>query len=266
MYILIWCKSTTMTHIISIVSGKGGVGKSTTVANLGVALAEFNKDVTLIDANFFTPNLSLHFGTPPSAPTIHQVMRGESNIEEATQVHSTGAKIIPASLSLLELKRVRPRRIFKVVKKISGDFVLLDTQAGIGDDVKEAIKASDSVIVVTNLEWPAITDALKIILICKEEGVRVRGVVLNRVRRDRIEPGMRNVQSLLESEILGIIPEDSHVRKSIAMKDPVVVSYPNSDAAVAYKALAARLVGINYKAPHVFARKMRELLRKLNAK
>ena len=254
-----------MTQIISVVSGKGGVGKSTTVANLGVALAGFNKDVTLIDANFFTPNLSLHFGTPQTTPTIHHVMRGENTIEEATHVHHTGAKIIPASLSLLELKRVRPRRIFKVVKKISGDYVILDTQAGIGDDVKEAIKASDSVIVVTNLEWPAITDALKIILICREEGVKVKGVILNRVRRDKIEPGMNNVQSLLESEILGIIPEDSHVRKSIAVKDPVVVSYPNSDAAVAYKALAAKIIGAKYKAPHVFSRKMREIIRRISS-
>lgn len=252
-----------MTRVISVVSGKGGVGKSTTVANLGVSLAGFDKDVTLIDANFYTPNLSLHFGTPPTTPTIHHVMRGEHTIEHATHVHHSGAKIIPASLSLLELKKVRPRKIFKIVNMIKGDFVILDTQAGIGDDVKEAIKASHEVIVVTNPEWPALTDALKIILLSREEGANVLGVVLNRVRRDKLEPDLHNVQAILEAKILGIIPEDPNVRKSIAKKDPVSVMYPHCDAAVAYKTLAAKLIGRKYKPPHVFARRMQGLMKRL---
>lgn len=252
-----------MTRKIAVISGKGGVGKSTTVANVGIALAQFGKDVTVVDANFTTPDISIHFGSPIGTPTLHHIMAGEFRIQDAIHLHPSGLKIIPASIAIPDMKRTKYSRLEKIIDKLTGDFVFLDTQAGLSSEVMSVIAASDEVLVVTNPEWPAITDALKAIILAKEHGAHVTGVVLNRVRRDNLEPSMSGIESILETPIVSVVPEDPAIRMSIATKNPVVVSEPHSDAAIAFKELAANLAGVAYEPPSKFKRHMRTLLKKL---
>lgn len=253
-------------RVIAVCSGKGGVGKTTLVANLGLALAKFGYDVTIVDANFTTPDLSFHFGTPIGTPTLHNVLAGEADLMHAIHVHPSGLKVVPASLSIADAYRKVPRHnngFEKIVGRLGGDFVLMDSQAGLGPDVTSVIRASDEVLVVTNPEWPAITDALKTILVARSYGTKVTGVVLNRVTREGMEPGLKGVEGVLETKIIGVIPEDRHIRSSIATRNPVVVSEPHSEAAIAFKKLAADLAGIRYRPPGPFTRKMRRLISRL---
>lgn len=248
---------------IAVCSGKGGVGKTTLVANLGLALAKFGRDVTVVDANFTTPDLSFHFSTPIGTPTLHHVLAGEIGLKYAMHFHPSGMKMVPASLALADARKARQHKFDKVVSELEGDFVLMDSQAGLGSDVTSVIQASDEVLVVTNPEWPAITDALKTILVAKSYGAKLTGVVINRVTNDRVEPGLKGVEGVLETKIIGIIPEDGHIRSSIAARNPAVLSEPHSEAAIAFKKLAADIAGIRYRPPGPFTRKMKRLVNRL---
>src|SRR3972149_10622941 len=95
-----------MTRIIGIISGKGGVGKTTTVSNLGTALVDMVKKVIILDANVTTPNLSLHLGIPFYPITLHDVIKRKAPIEKAIYNHVSGLKIIPASLAASEVKDI----------------------------------------------------------------------------------------------------------------------------------------------------------------
>lgn len=257
----------TRPRVISVCSGKGGVGKTTLVANLGLALAKFGKDVTIVDANFTTPDLSFHFSTPMGTPTLHHVLAGEVDLKYAIHFHPSGMKMVPASLALADARKVRQHTKFdKVVNELEGDFVLMDSQAGLGTDVTSVIQASDEVLVVTNPEWPAITDALKTILVARSYGAKVTGVVLNRVTNERVEPGLKGIEGVLDTKIIGVIPEDRHIRASIASRNPIVLSEPHSESAIAFKKLAADIAGIRYRPPGPFTRKMKRLVARLLSK
>jgi septum site-determining protein MinD len=232
-----------MTRIIGIISGKGGVGKTTTVANLGAALVEMGKNVIILDANVTTPNLSLHLGIPFYPITLHDVIKRKAPIEKAIYNHSSGLKVIPASLAASEVKDIDMDKFESILLSLLGkaDIVILDAAAGLGREALAAIDASDEVIIVTNPEIPAVTDALKTIRICEEEGAKVLGVIVNRYKAHRYEMTLKDVHQMLEVPILATITEDSNVPKSISKKTPLVILNPNSKAAIDFQRLAEDL-------------------------
>ncbi len=252
-----------MTRRIAIISGKGGVGKSTTAANLAICLAQLGRQVTLVDANFTTPDLTMHFGTPAGTPTLHHVLASEYTVEQAIHTHVSGLRFIPASIAIADMKKARYHRLEKLIEKLKGDYIILDTQAGLSSEVLSVIAASDEVIVVTNPEWPAITDALKAILLAKEYGAHVTGVVLNRVTNSKIEPNMKGLETLLETNIISVVPEDKATKEAVASRNPVVISDPDSDSAIAFKQLAANIAAVTYRPPSSFRRRMSRIFKRL---
>ena len=95
-----------MSKFIVITSGKGGVGKTTTAVNLAVAMNSFDEDVTLVDVNLTTPNVGLHLGAPVVPVTLNHVLSGKADLADSIYEHESGTKIIPASLSIKELKKI----------------------------------------------------------------------------------------------------------------------------------------------------------------
>ena len=91
--------------IITVTSGKGGVGKTTTAINLGAALNSFGKEVIIVDANLTTPNVGLHLGAPIVPVNLNHVMQGKAKVTDAIYEHESGTKIIPSSLSIKELRK-----------------------------------------------------------------------------------------------------------------------------------------------------------------
>ena len=234
---------------IAILSGKGGVGKTTTSVNLGVCLAQLGKDTTLLDANFTTPDVAMHVGIPMGTPTLHHVLAGTAQLKHAIHLHYSGLKIIPASTAFNDIKRARYERFGEVVGLVDSDFVLMDCGAGLGRDVERVVENATESLIVTNPEWPAITNALKCIMISEELGVPVIGVVLNRVKYAQLEPAVKQVEAILDKPIISVIPDDDAVRLGIVTKNPLVISAPDSDAAQAYRKLAADLAGVAYRTP-----------------
>ncbi|MCW1296074.1 MAG: cell division ATPase MinD [Candidatus Parvarchaeota archaeon] len=240
-----------MTRIIAVASGKGGVGKTTLSINLASALHEFGRDVILVDGNITTANVSIHLGIPKTPTTIHDVLKGKiKNLKEAVYIHPLGLKVVPASIAVHELKSKHKKRFTDAIIDIVGvtDFIIIDCPAGLGLDAKHAIESADELLVATNPELPAIIDALKVIRFAKELGVKPIGVVVNEYRGDTShELSPKNIEEFLELPVLAVIPWDENVRKAIALKKPVVFSFPDSLASIEFKKLAARLIGYRYK-------------------
>ncbi len=234
-----------MTRVITITSGKGGVGKTTSAINIGAALNYFGKEVIVVDANLTTPNIGLHLGAPIVPVSLNHVLLGKAKISDALYEHESGLKIIPSSLSIKELRQLNHDKLKDVSKKLKkmADFVIFDSAAGLGDEAVAALEAGDDVIIVTNPEIPAVTDALKTSKLVEQLGGDVIGVIVTRVNGNKSQMPISNVEDMLELPIIGIIPEDKNVLKSVVMKNALVYTHPRSKASKAYKKVAARLIG-----------------------
>jgi len=237
-----------MKRIIVITSGKGGVGKTTTAINLGAALKYFGKDVLIVDANLSTPNIGIHLNSPEVPINLNHVLNDKANLVDAVYEHESGLKIIPASLSMKELKKIKPERIKNLRKdfmKIS-EFVILDCAAGLGREATSVIEAADEVILVTNPEMPAIIDALKTIKLAEEMKKSITGIIITRVRKNKVELPPETVKEMLEIPVLGMIPEDEVMQEALRLKNTVIHTHPQSKPARAYKEIAAKLIGTYY--------------------
>ena len=237
-----------MSKIIVISSGKGGVGKTTTAINLGAAINYFGEDVLIIDGNLSTPNVGIHLNSPEVPVNLNHVLLKKSSIFEAVYEHDSGIKIIPASLSIKELKKIKPERIvdFKDEFKKISKYIIVDSAAGLGQEARSAMSLADEIIIITNPEMPAITDALKTIKVAGEMKKTVIGVIMTRVRKNKIEMQPDVVREMLEIPILGMVPEDDNVQRALNMKDAIVNVIPKSKASRAYKEIAAKLIGADY--------------------
>lgn len=238
-----------MTRFIAITSGKGGVGKTTTSINLGTSLTNFGRDVIVIDGNLSTANVGLYLGAPIVPVTIHDVVKGKSDITEAVYMHPSGLKIVPGSISIDELKKSNYKQLREALATLLGktEVVIIDSPPGLGKDTLAILKACDETIIVTNPELPAVTDALKTIKVAERLGTKVSGIVLTKVNKDKIDMSIENVEALLEKPVIGIIPHDDTMRKAVRMKHPITYSHPNSAASIGYKKLAANLLGEKYE-------------------
>ncbi len=236
-----------MTKLITITSGKGGVGKTTTAINLGAALNAFGKEVIVLDANLTTPNIGLHLGAPIVPISLNHVLLGKAKISDALYEHESGLKIIPSSLSVRELRRLNHGKLKDVGKKLRkmADYIIYDSAAGLGEEAIAAMEACDEIILVTNPEIPAVTDALKASKVIEELGKQIRGVIITRVRGQKTEMPIANVKDMLELPILGVVPEDKNMQSALVMKDAILHTHPKSKAARAYRHIAARIIGNN---------------------
>lgn len=238
-----------MGKVIVISSGKGGVGKTTTCVNLATTLAKQGKDVILVDGNLTTPNVGLHLGITKFSNTLNDVLRGDVGIREAIFLHPLGFKLVPGSLSVRSFSQINSRKlrsIFNDLKQMC-DYVIVDSAAGLGNESLCVLKNADEILIVTNPELPALTDAFKIVTLAKEIGIAVKGVVLNKVRRDNFDLGFRAIEGLLETPITTAIEDDKFMRFAIYKKRPITHIRPKSNTSRQYHHLARRVHTGNYQ-------------------
>ncbi len=236
-----------MTRIVACVSGKGGAGKTTIVANLGVALAKMGRDVVVLDANLTTPNLGLHLGVPLYPVTLHDVLKGRASIKDAIYRHETGLKIIPAGIGLKDLKGVDARDLPTALLDLLGntEIVLIDAAAGLGREALAAVEAADELLLITNPDLPSVTDALKASKLAEQLGTKVLGLVINKKSGRQYEMKTEQIAGMLDNmEVLAEIPEDMAVPIALSMRVPVVHYNQKSLAGSEMRKLAARLVGL----------------------
>ncbi len=237
-----------ITRKIVIASGKGGVGKTTLTANLGVVLAGYGIDVTLLDADVTMANLELILGLEGKPITLNNVLSGDADIEDAIYDGPGGIKVIPAGLPLRHLKKVKIERLAKTVELLSSqtDIILIDAPAGLEKDALAAIDVAQEMILVTTPEIPSISDALKTRIVANSLGVNIMGVIVNRERNDNALLTTREIEIILKAPVLAKIPEDPEVSRSAAYSKPFVLKNPESQTYNQIMQLAADIVGINY--------------------
>ena len=238
-----------MTKIYAIISGKGGVGKTTSTINLGHSLNMLGEDVIIIDGNLTTPNIGIHLGAPIVPITLNHVLDGQAKLEDAIYEHESGTKIIPASLSLNEAEKINYKKLEEVsknLKKIT-NYVLIDSAAGLGEEARAIINCCDEIILITNPEMSAVTDALKTIKLAEEVGKPVKGVIITRYRGNKFDMSISNIKDMLEVPLLGIIPEEDAIRESQIMKNAVIHTHPRSESAQGYIDSSKRILGEDIK-------------------
>ncbi len=234
-----------MAKVYAIISGKGGVGKTTSAINLGTSLNKLGEDAIIVDGNLTTPNIGIHLGAPIVPITLNHVLSNQAKIEDAIYEHESGTKIMPASLSLKETKKINPKKLSEISKKLKKitNHVLIDCAAGLGEEAKSAIKAADEIIVIANPEMSSVTDALKTIKLSEEMNTPVKGLIITRYKGKKTDMSIPNIRDMLEIPLIGIIPEDEAIRESQILKNPVIITHPKSKAARNYNIASKRILG-----------------------
>jgi MinD-like ATPase involved in chromosome partitioning or flagellar assembly len=232
-----------MTRIIGVVSGKGGVGKTTVSSNLAVSLVRRGRRVLLIDFNPTTPHLNFHFGIYNYTFTINDNIAGKSSLENSIFRHSSGVDVIPGSLSVVDSDSLSINRLNKLIRKVEGyDYIILDAAPGLGREGSAALNACDEVLIVLTPTHPSIFDVLRIKESLLRSNTRSLGLVLNMVRRQHgLKAG--DVNKFTGIPVIISIGYDNNIIKSLSNNLPVTLYKPSGRTAGKFGELAAWLEG-----------------------
>ena len=242
-----------ITRVISFTSGKGGVGKTSSVLNIGISLAREGRSVLLLDADLGLANLDVMLGIRPQA-TLHDVLEGRSSLRDILIPGPEGLMIIPSASgveSICTLSAAQRMHLLEAVGEIASnfDYLLIDTQAGIGSEVMYFNSAAGEVVCVINGEPTSLTDAYAMIkLLSRNYGERSISILVNNVSGEREAHEAfgrlaRAVERFLQVELryLGFVPSDSAAREAVQAQSPVAQLFPSSQAALGYARVARRL-------------------------
>lgn len=238
-----------MTRVIAVASGKGGVGKTTITANLGVALSTYGERTIVLDADIAMANLELILGMEGKSVTLHDVLSGNASIEDAIYEGPSGVKVVPAGISLEGLRKIKLDRLEGALEHLveEADILLIDAPAGLEKDALAAIASSDELILVTTPEVPSISDALKTKIVANKLGVNILGVVVNREQHDKTFLTIDEVETILEVPVIAVIPDDPEVSRAAAFGEPIIIKNPKSATSNAIMQLGADLIGEEYQ-------------------
>ena len=238
-----------MTRVITVASGKGGVGKTTITANLGVALSTYGERVVVLDADIAMANLELILGMEGKSVTLHDVLAGNASIEDAVYEGPNGVRVVPAGISLKGLRNVKLDRLEDALAYLieDTDILLIDAPAGLEKDAVAALAAADELLLVTTPEVPSISDALKTKIVASKLGINIIGVVINREQYDKTFLSVEEIETILEVPVIAVIPDDPEVSRAAAFGEPIVIKNPKSPASNSLMKLAADLIGEDYQ-------------------
>ncbi len=257
-----------MSRIVGIVSGKGGVGKTTFSTNLALALSKLNKRVLLVDCNVTTPHMAYYLGSNYYTSTINDVLKGSIDIRHAPTPFNN-LLFIPASENIEDLINMDiaklDKHISKLLKDDHYDFVLLDSAPGLGKEAVSVLKASKEIIFVTTPTIPTLADVTKCAQVASNIGINKFNVVLNMVKSSRFELNSKQVKEMINFPLLGMISFDRRIVDSTAKGMPVLLERSSPHIENTYMEIAAELSGEEYKSPHVFYR-IKNKLKRLGSK
>jgi flagellar biosynthesis protein FlhG len=243
-------------RVVSIASGKGGVGKSSISVNLAISLSRLGKNVLVVDADFGLANVDIMLGVTSKYDVSH-VLRGEKTISEIVQLGHGGVRFISGGSgvnTLINMEEKQLAELFSGITKFDAqiDLIIIDTGAGINDKVLQTVLASSESIIVTTSEPTAILDAYALVkTIVKRDSTHHLHVVINKCENMkealRVQSGFIDVVGRhLGKNInpLGIIMQDPNVPLSIKRQMPLTISEPNSQTAREISAIARAILDL----------------------
>lgn len=238
-----------MGEVIVITSGKGGVGKTTTTANIGAGLSGLGKNVMVIDTDLGLRNLDVVLGLENRIVyNIVDVIEGNCRLKQALIRDKRYPQLcLLPSAQTRDKSSVSPEQMKKLISEIRDDYdyILLDCPAGIEQGFQNAIAGADRAIVVTTPEVSAIRDADRIIGLLEASGIRRNELIINRLRIDMVKRGdmmsVDDVTEILAVDLIGVIPDDEQV--VIATNQGEMVAGGDSTAGRSYMNICRRLAG-----------------------
>lgn len=250
-------------RVIGLISGKGGVGKTSLSVNLSIALRQLGKEVTVIDADFSASNLGVHLGRYEHPVKIQHVLRGEDDPASAVFRHPTGIKAVAASNEIHEVEPDHSNMDMIVeYARQQSDYVLLDCPPGLDETVEGIMDSCDELLIVTMPTQTSGINAAQIIEKAKQMRVPILGTVINKSEGDsEMELVDREVEMMTESHIMGTVPYDREMKRSLFEGQPLMLKEPTSDAAIEIQRLAHNLEGQEFEEPRFagLKRKFRNL-------
>ena len=227
-----------MSEVIVITSGKGGVGKTTTTANVGTGLAQLNKKVVMIDTDIGLRNLDVVMGLENRIVyNLVDVIEGKKYPELC---------LLP-SAQTRDKDAVTPEQMVELIDELRKefDYILLDCPAGIEQGFKNAIAGADRALVVTTPEVSAIRDADRIVGLLEANEMKRIDLIVNRLRMDMVKRGdmmkVEDVTDILAVNLIGAVPDDEHIVVSTNQGEPLVGS--DCLAGKAYANISRRIIG-----------------------
>lgn len=227
-----------MTEVIGILSGKGGVGKSTLAFNLSTALAEQSVRVLLIDADLSTPALGLIVNSPLNEHGLQDVLTGQKSIRDITYRHPEGPFLIFSHLN----KKAKLDTLRECLDDLYGtvDYVLLDGPSGITPELRDFIHACDSILIVTHPDQVSATHALSMLELVREEGTRLKGIVVNAVQHESPFTPVE-ISSLLGATQVHTVRYDPLCLEALKQHQSVFAKHRHGSSAGDYREIAAWL-------------------------
>lgn len=234
-----------MARKVAFGAGKGGVGKTTIVSNVGIAASKLGKDVILLDADLPMADLALSLGMDIEGPTVHEVLAGEVDLQDAIYAGPAGVKVMPAGLSLDEVRKAKPQKLGDLMDKLSEQYnlILIDGPPGLGVGALTVLHNSNQLVLITEPEVATLTDALSTKKVTQRYDTEPLGVVVSRTYGNEIDVPEEEIKEMLDLPILAVIPEDSEIPKSSSLGEPLMIRKPDSPSGRAFKRLAKELFG-----------------------
>lgn len=238
-----------MSEVIVITSGKGGVGKTTTTANIGAGLAKLGKKVVLVDTDIGLRNLDVVMGLENRIVyNLVDVVEGSCRMRQALikDKRYPNLSLMP-SAQTRDKTAVTPEQMKKLIEELKEEFeyILLDCPAGIERGFQNAIAGATSAIIVTTPEVSAIRDADRIIGLLEANEIKSLSLIVNKIRVNMVKRGdmmsVEDVIDILAIDLLGIVPDDENIVVASNDGEPLVGSY--SKAGTAYMNICARILG-----------------------
>lgn len=246
-----------MSRVITVTSGKGGVGKTSVSVNLAIALSRLGKRVVILDADFGLANIEIMLGIRPQFNLADLMFRGKS-MQDIITYGPEKIGFISGGSGINEMANLNKTQIVDLVQKMSeldqlADIIIVDTGAGIGNSVLEFVAASEEVLLVATPEPTSITDAYALLKSLNrnssyQKTQTVVELIANQVRGNKDADELHEKLGVvvnkflnIDIEFLGAIPYDDNVSKAILRQEPVVLSAPNSSAAKAIMEIAAHI-------------------------
>lgn len=239
-----------MGEVIVITSGKGGVGKTTTSANIGTGLALEGKKVVVVDTDIGLRNLDVVMGLENRIVyDIVDVVEGTCRLKQGLikDKKFDNLFLLPAAQTR-DKTAVNPEQMEKLVDELKKefDFVIIDSPAGIEQGFKNSISGADKAILVTTPEVSAVRDADRVIGLLEAKGIQELKIIVNRLRQDMVNRGdmmdVEDIMDILAVDLLGVVPDDEAIVISTNKGEPVVLE-EEPKSARAYRNICKRILG-----------------------
>jgi septum site-determining protein MinD len=240
-----------MGEVIVITSGKGGVGKTTTTANIGTALAAMKKKVVLVDGDTGLRNLDVLLGLENRIVyTLVDVLEGICGLKQALIKDKRNEKLFLLPTAQTKNKSdIKSEQMIELISKLKNefDYVIIDCPAGIEQGFENAVVAADRAVIVVNPEVTSIRDAYRVIGKLDEKGFTDRKIIVNRIDYEMVRSGdmldIDDIINSLEIELIGVIPNDKLITISTNKGEPIALS-ENAKIGRIFKDIALRITGV----------------------